>query len=138
TAWAAYSQTITASGGTGPSTLTGGIIQNAIAGLIVPTSGTNSLALTGTPTATGTETFTVTATDSLGVSTTNTFVVTINPAISVAGVPTWIEQGPRGEINGDSAVPLNDDVSGAIESIAVNPANPKQIIVGSVNGGVWM
>ena len=41
-------------------------IQNAIAGLTVPASGTGSLAITGTPTATGTETFTVTATDSAG------------------------------------------------------------------------
>ena len=65
----AYNQTLTASNGqghAGTDTLTVTNIQNAIAGLIVPASGSNSLSITGTPTATGTETFTVTATDTLG------------------------------------------------------------------------
>ena len=57
----------TASGGTGSiDALAVSNIQNAIAGLIVPAGGSNSLSITGTPTATGTETFTVTATDALG------------------------------------------------------------------------
>ena len=62
----AYNQTITASGGTGTVTLAVSNIQGAIPGLTVPSSGTGSLAISGTPTAAGTETFTVTATDSLG------------------------------------------------------------------------
>ena len=62
----AYNQTITASGGTGTMTLAVSNIQNAIAGLAVPASGTGSLTISGTPTAAGTETFTVTATDYAG------------------------------------------------------------------------
>ena len=61
----AYSQTITASGGTGTVTLAVSNIQGPIAGLTVPASGTGSLVVSGTPTAAGTETFTLTATDSL-------------------------------------------------------------------------
>ena len=52
----AYNQLIAASGGTGNISLVVSNVQNAIAGLTVPGSGTNSLAITGTPTATGTET----------------------------------------------------------------------------------
>src|SRR5205807_2298401 len=62
----AYNQTITASGGTGDKTLVVSNVQNAIAGLTIPASGTTSIAITGTPTAAGTETFTVTATDQVG------------------------------------------------------------------------
>ena len=74
----AYKQTITASGGTGTITLTVSNIQGAIKGLTVPTSGTGSLTISGTPKATGTETFTVTATDSLGVSASTNYSITIN------------------------------------------------------------
>ncbi len=73
----AYNQTITASGGTGAVTLAVSNIQNAIAGLIVPSSG-SSLAISGTPTASGTETFTVTATDSVGGTTTTIYSITVN------------------------------------------------------------
>jgi hypothetical protein len=86
TAGAAYDQTISASGGTGAVTLTVGNIQNAVPGLNVQTSGTGSIAISGTPTATGTETFTVTATDTLGVQTTpTTYSITVNPAITLSG-----------------------------------------------------
>ena len=43
----AYSQTLTASGGTGPDTLTVTNIQNAVADLIVPSGGSNSLTYHG-------------------------------------------------------------------------------------------
>ena len=66
-----YNQTITAGGGTGTIGLAVSNIQNAIAGLVVPTNGTDSLTISGTPTASGTETFTVTATDSLGATVAN-------------------------------------------------------------------
>ena len=78
----AYSQTITAGGGTGNKTLTVSNVQNAIAGLVVPTSGTNTLNITGTPTATGTETFTVTATDSLGDTATINYSITVNGTVT--------------------------------------------------------
>jgi len=69
----AYNQTITGSGGTGDKALAVTNIANAIAGLTVPTSGTNTLAITGTPKATGTETFTVTATDAGGAKTSTNY-----------------------------------------------------------------
>ena len=80
----AYNQTITASGGTGSVTLAVSNIQNAIAGLIVPASGSNTLRITGTPTAAGTETFTVTATDTLGATTSTNYSITVNAAVSLA------------------------------------------------------
>jgi hypothetical protein len=58
--------TLNASGGVGAITLAVSNLQNPVAGLNVPSSGTGSLSIGGTPTATGTETFTLTATDSLG------------------------------------------------------------------------
>ena len=79
----AYNQTLTASGGTGSITLAVSNIQNAIAGLVVPASGSNSLAISGTPTATGTETFTVTATDTLGDATSTNYSITVNPAVTL-------------------------------------------------------
>ena len=80
---AAYTQTITASGGTGTVTLAVSDIQNAIPGLTVPAGGTGSLAISGTPTATGTETFTVTATDSLGATTTANYTITVDPELTL-------------------------------------------------------
>ncbi len=80
----AYNQTITAGGGTGPYTLTVGDIQNAIPGLIVPGSGTDSLTINGTPTTTGTEVFTVTTTDSLNNTTVATYSITVNPGITLS------------------------------------------------------
>jgi hypothetical protein len=58
-------------------------------------------------------------------------------SLNLTGVPTWTPQGPSHEIHAGSLVGPNNPVSGAIESIAVNPHNPAQIIVGTVNGGVW-
>jgi hypothetical protein len=58
-------------------------------------------------------------------------------SVSFSGVPTWVEQGPRSETQAGSGVPQNNAVSGALESIAVNPNNAAQIIVGTANGGVW-
>ena len=87
---AAYNQTITAnSTNAGKTTLAVTNIANPIAGLTVPTSGTNTLAITGTPTATGTETFTVTATDPSGASSSANYSITINPAatFSPASLP---------------------------------------------------
>ncbi len=78
-----YNQTITASGGTGTTTLAVSNVKNAIPGLTLPTSGTGSLSITGTPTATGTETFTVTATDSLGTTTSTNYSITVNPAVGL-------------------------------------------------------
>ncbi|HWX21063.1 MAG TPA: LEPR-XLL domain-containing protein, partial [Candidatus Binatia bacterium] len=60
--------------------------------------------------------------------------------VSLSGVPQWTQQGP-GPIQGSSAVALslgNNVAAGAIQAIAVDPANPNIVYVGTVNGGVWM
>src|SRR5207245_2345764 len=80
----AYNPTITASGGTGNKNLVVSNVQNAIAGLTIPGSGTNAITITGTPTATGTETFTVTATDQVGATTQTTYSITVNPAVTLS------------------------------------------------------
>ncbi len=74
----AYNQTLAAGGGTGPYSLAVTNIQNAVAGLVVPAGGSNSLGITGTPTAIGTETFTVTATDALGATISTNYSITVN------------------------------------------------------------
>ena len=89
-----YSQTITATGGTGTVLLTVSNVTGAIPGLTVPASATGSLAIIGTPTAPGTETFTVTATDLLGSTSTQSYMVVVNPAISITttSLATWTDQ----------------------------------------------
>ena len=78
----AYDQTITAGGFSGGITLTVNV-QNAVPGLILPTSGTNSLSITGMPTAAGTETFTVKATNALGDTASAIYSITVNPAVTL-------------------------------------------------------
>src|SRR4029077_7320929 len=74
-----YNQSLSASSGTGNVNLVVSNIQNAIPGLTVPATGTNTLNITGMPSATGTETFTVTATDSLGNTAQTDYSLTVNP-----------------------------------------------------------
>ena len=76
-------QTITASGGTGNNALS--VVENThVAGFTVPSSGTNSLTVSGTPTAAGTETFTVTATDQAGGISTATYTIQVNAAVTLS------------------------------------------------------
>jgi len=72
-----YSQTITASGGTGAVTLAVSNVQGEIPGLAVPLAGTGSLTIEGTPTAGGIQTFTVTATDPAGTTTAANYTLTV-------------------------------------------------------------
>src|SRR5262249_37029223 len=60
------------------------------------------------------------------------------PAITLPGVPDWVEQGPRpiNNLGNENAAP-NNAASGAVQSIAVNPNDPTNIVIGTVNGGVW-
>jgi len=85
----AYSQTITASGGTAPYTydVTTGVLP---AGLTLGNGGT----LSGTPTAGGSFTFTITATDAGGFTGSRSHGLTIAPTISVA--PTALPNGTAG------------------------------------------
>jgi Ca2+-binding RTX toxin-like protein len=77
-----YSQTITALGGSGTTTLTVRNVSGSIAGLDIPSSGTQSLTIAGTPTATGTVTFEVDASDQGGNTASNTYTLKVNPAVS--------------------------------------------------------
>ena len=109
----AYSQTITASGGTGTRTLTVSNITNAIPGLVIPNSGTTSLAITGTPTAAGTMTFTVTTTDAVGATTSTNYSITVRnpvPKLSNVSITSQVAQGSAatltGTINGPAGQPF--------------------------------
>jgi large repetitive protein len=91
----AYNQTITASGGTGSVSLAVSNISGSIPGLIVPTSGTGTLVISGTPTASGTESFTVTATDVTGATTATTYTITVSsvtPTGKKADIIGMVEQ----------------------------------------------
>src|SRR5438094_8354021 len=64
-------------------------------------------------------------------------------SISVTGIPTWIAQGPSPSVDGqDENVPGevaagNNPVTGAVQAIAVDPANANIMYVGTTNGGIW-
>jgi hypothetical protein len=92
TAGIAYNQTITANGGTGDKTVSYVINSGSIPPGITFTPGTNQLVITGTPTDSGIVTFSVTGTDTVGASTTQSYTLTINPAVSLspASVPNGI------------------------------------------------
>ena len=83
-----YNQEITASGGVGAVTLELSNLSPAagIPGLVPPQSGTGSLPIIGTPTASGTETFTITAFDSEvpPASVTANYTITVNPAVTLS------------------------------------------------------
>ncbi|MBI5084638.1 MAG: putative Ig domain-containing protein [Acidobacteria bacterium] len=74
----AYSQTLTATGGTAP------YVWSLFAGTLPPGLAlANNGALTGTPTTTGSYLFTVRVSDAAAVSATQTFTVVVNPAITI-------------------------------------------------------
>ncbi len=105
----AYNQTLTASGGTGSIAVTVSNVQNPIAGLILPASGSNALCVSGMPTAAGTETFTVTATDTLGAATSTNYSITVdmNPPV-LAGIESaalaYTEGNPAAAVTSSLAV----------------------------------
>jgi hypothetical protein len=79
-----YSQTITASGGTGSLTLTYAFNgADNTPGLSFTVSG-NQLQISGTPLGTGSAAFSVTATDSTGASVTQNYSLVINPALTLS------------------------------------------------------
>jgi alpha-tubulin suppressor-like RCC1 family protein/Leucine-rich repeat (LRR) protein len=87
----AYSQTLTASGGTGPYTFT--VPPNTLpTGLSLDPSG----ALTGTPTANGSFTFTVTATDSTSAAGTQSYTVVIGAGPTITISPATLPSGTVG------------------------------------------
>jgi hypothetical protein len=58
-------------------------VANAIAGVNLPSSGTGSITINGTPTGSGVETFTITATNGAGLQATQDFTLTVNQAPSI-------------------------------------------------------
>jgi hypothetical protein len=53
----------------------------------------------------------------------------------IAGV--WTTLGPAPAINAQVAVPPDNRVCGAIQTVAAHPINPNILYVGTVNGGIW-
>lgn len=119
----AYDQTITTTGETGPFHYAVTNVQHAIPGLNVPTSGTNSLHITGTPTAEGTMTFTLTVTDPNNVS------KVINYSINVTEKP----DAPTAIAFDAGASTLGNMVTTNGATLTVNAATG-QTVVFTVNG----
>jgi hypothetical protein len=126
-----YDQTITANGGTGSVTLTVSNIQNAIAGLSIPGSGTGSLNLTGTPTSSGTETFTVTATDAAGGTTTITYSITVNGAVTLSPSTTTLPADTVNVVYPTQAI----TASGGTGNLTLTVSNIQHAIAGLSIGG---
>ena len=61
----------------------------------------------------------------------------LRTTISATGQPAWVEQGPGPAQGGLVAGMENKPVTGAVQSILIDPANAQQIFLGTVNGGVW-
>jgi hypothetical protein len=68
------------------------------------------------------------------------------PSVTLPTVPTWIAEGPAPNSGGnaqgtnmasETGVANSPEDTGAIEAIAVNPGNFKNVFVGAVNGGIW-
>lgn len=53
------------------------------------------------------------------------------------GGGTWVSRGPSPTQSAQVSVPPNNEVSGAIQSIAAHPTNADILYIGAVNGGVW-
>ncbi|MCC6231526.1 MAG: hypothetical protein IT580_02725, partial [Verrucomicrobiales bacterium] len=52
---------------------------------------------------------------------------------------TWTEEGPfQSNGNRNTIIPPNNAVIGAVQSLALHPANPAIGFAGGVNGGVWV
>jgi hypothetical protein len=58
-------------------------------------------------------------------------------SISALGIAHWVEEGPGPLTGGQLEGIPNTPVAGAVSSLAVDPANPDVVFLGTVNGGVW-
>ena len=100
-----YAETIAASGGTGSITLAVSNVTGSIPGLSIPTGGTNSLTITGTPTARGTVSFTVAATDSVGLAESQSYTLAVTQAdpsrSTISLVPASVSAGWDGDGHAD-------------------------------------
>lgn len=66
-----------------------------------------------------------------------TVIVDIGTVSSPLSSSVWVAEGPGPGINGQENVPPNDQITGAIQAVAVDPSNANNMYVGTVNGGIW-
>lgn len=59
------------------------------------------------------------------------------PPVRGAAAPAWQHRGPAPTRGAQVDVPPDNEVCGAIQSIAPHPTNADILYVGSVNGGIW-
>jgi hypothetical protein len=94
-----YNQTISASGGSGSLNVTYKVTSGTIPTGLNFNAANNQLVISGTPTESGTVDFDVTVTDSIGYSFTQSYTLTINPAVSIT--PDSIPEGTVDEDYGE-------------------------------------
>src|SRR2546430_255196 len=59
-------------------------------------------------------------------------------SVTLQGIPNWAEQGPGPMFNGNNVEGIpNRPQAGAINQIAVDPANADRIFVATSDGGIW-
>ena len=58
-------------------------------------------------------------------------------ALSAHGQQSWVPEGPRPNTRGQVENIDDGEVVGAADAIAVHPANPDIVFLGTVNGGIW-
>src|SRR5207302_784717 len=80
----AYTQILTASGGTGAKTMSVSNFNNGGTGLAAPTPAPGTLTFNSTPTTAGTVSFDLTATDTVGATATQHYSFTINGALTLS------------------------------------------------------
>ena len=56
---------------------------------------------------------------------------------SVFGGAPWVSRGPSPTESAQVRVPPDNEVSGAIHSIAAHPSDANIVFIGAVNGGIW-
>lgn len=53
------------------------------------------------------------------------------------GARQWLELGPTPTFSAQVRIPPDNDVTGAIHSLAPHPTNADVLYIGAVNGGIW-
>jgi hypothetical protein len=142
---AAGSFSITASPGypTNAATLVVSNVLNAVPGVNLPSSGTGSISVGGTPTAPGVETFTITATNGAGLTATQSFTLTVNQppanalltvtAVNISKIvgtanPTFTASY-SGFVNGDTAAVLSGSPALSTTATTASPVGTYPIAV---------
>jgi photosystem II stability/assembly factor-like uncharacterized protein len=62
---------------------------------------------------------------------------TLPASRSVFGGTAWVSRGPSPTESAQVRVPPDNEVSGAIHSIAAHPSDANIVFIGAVNGGIW-